>query len=401
MAEEKYYHIPRSVLIIAIVLSFGMWVPLMIIPPMEDLLAEKLSVSHALISLLYAGPILMLALVGIPGGFLADVIGIKKAAGIGAILIVIGTVLRGIATDYSSLLAFTFIYGIGLGLAFPNMPKLVSHCTSQERIRVTMGLLVAGILVAGGLGLAITMPVIYAATHSYHTVFLIWAIAPLVATILWWAFIKDPPCESAGVEVVSVDLSALRSILRKKSLAIVSALFFLHNIFFYTWAGSITLFMLTKGATTDTAGLIISVVLWLGVPSVIFLPRLQGKLASRKFFILGSSLVLAVAAVLVMHITLNTSWFLMAFVGIATSIRFTTLVALPAELVPRALSGTASGLVMSLGYLGAILGPFVAGYIIDVTGSFRIIFIMLIAASVITSLLSLAVTERPNISTST
>ncbi len=84
---------------------------------MEHILKEELLLTHAQTSLLYSIPILMIGVVAIPTGFIADRVGVRKAAGIGAIMIAVGSILRGTATDFSSLLAFTFIYGTGLGWA--------------------------------------------------------------------------------------------------------------------------------------------------------------------------------------------------------------------------------------------------------------------------------------------
>ncbi|GAG96392.1 unnamed protein product, partial [marine sediment metagenome] len=81
----------------------------------------------------------MLVALGIPGGFLADRIGVRKAAGIGIIIIAVGTILRGTATSASSLLAFTFIYGIGIGLSFPNLPKLISGWVPREKAGIATG----------------------------------------------------------------------------------------------------------------------------------------------------------------------------------------------------------------------------------------------------------------------
>ena len=99
---------------------------------MEHILKEGFFLTHAQTSLLFTGPLLMLAAVGFPGGLLADRFGAKKIIGIGAIIMVIGSILRSTATSASSLLAFTFIYGAGLGLSFPNLPKMVGGWVSRE-----------------------------------------------------------------------------------------------------------------------------------------------------------------------------------------------------------------------------------------------------------------------------
>lgn len=117
---------PWTILGSASLLGFAMFSPMFCVPPMEHILKEELLLTHAQTSLLFSAPILMLAAVAIPAGLIADRIGIRKAASIGAIIIAVGTILRGTASDASSLLAFSFVYGVGLGWSFPSLPKLVS-----------------------------------------------------------------------------------------------------------------------------------------------------------------------------------------------------------------------------------------------------------------------------------
>ena len=88
------------------------------IPPMEHILKEELSLNHTQTSLLFTIPLIMLVALSIPGGLLADKVGIRRAAGTGAIIMTVGCLLRGTATDFSSLLIHTFIYGMGFGLVF-------------------------------------------------------------------------------------------------------------------------------------------------------------------------------------------------------------------------------------------------------------------------------------------
>ena len=126
MQQGRNHNIPWIVLGSASFMSFAMWAPLACVPPMEHVLKEELSLTHAQTSLLFTTPLIMMAALSIPAGIIADRIGIRRAAGIAAIIIAGGSILRGTATDFATLLAFTFIYGAGLALAWPNLVKLVS-----------------------------------------------------------------------------------------------------------------------------------------------------------------------------------------------------------------------------------------------------------------------------------
>jgi len=110
---------PRTVIVCALLVGVAMWAPIYCVPPMETLLKEQLLLTHTQTSLLLSVPVLMLVATAIPAGVISDRIGIKKAIGIGLIAMATGALLRGTASDFSSLLGFTFIYGFGFGWTFP------------------------------------------------------------------------------------------------------------------------------------------------------------------------------------------------------------------------------------------------------------------------------------------
>jgi sugar phosphate permease len=58
---------------------------------------------------------------------------------------------------------------------------------------------------------------------------------------------------------------------------------------------------------------------------------------------------------------------------------------LPVDLFPEEIVGTASGLVISLGYVGGLIGLLLAGYLADTTGSFSFIplFLALISVAIV------------------
>lgn len=162
----------------ASLLGFAIMSPMFCVPPMQHILKEELLLTHAQTSLLFTAPILMLVALAIPGGIIADRIGAKKAAGIGIIIVAVGTMLRSVATDAPSLLAFTFIYGAGFGLSYPNLPKLVSRRVPREKAGIATGIFSAGLIGGATVALAITMPLVFPITNTTQGVFFIWGIPP-------------------------------------------------------------------------------------------------------------------------------------------------------------------------------------------------------------------------------
>lgn len=382
MQQEGSSRIPWTILGSAVLLAFAMGIPMFCVPPMEHILKAELLLTHAQTSLLYIAPILMIIAVAIPAGVIADRIGVRKAAGIGAIIMAVGSILRGTAIDFSTLLAFTFVYGIGLGWCYPMLPKLISTWVPREKAGMATGIYSAAMHVSLALALAITMSLVFPITNTFQGVFFIWSIPPIAAAILWWILVKEPPSKSIYVEPTSKSNIPFRQVLQNKNLWLVTILLLLEDFFFYTWTGWAPALMILKGATPSMAGLIASITIWVGIPTVLFMPRLAYKLGLRKPFLWGPSIVLAFAAWGAMHTTLAMSWPLMALVGVADLTRYVIILALPIEMMPKEAVGAATGLLFSIGYIGGVIGPLIGGHIFDLTGSLNLSFLVLIGVSI-------------------
>lgn len=386
--NKNSYKMPWKLLAVAVFLNFCTWAILFSIPPMEALISKDLFISHFQTSLLFSAPIVMIAIAAIPAGIIADRVGIKKVIGIGAIIALIGVLLRGTASEYLNLLIFSLIFGFGMGLTFANLPKLARSCSLPQQTLLVMGILNGfGVLGGVGMGLAITVPLIYPLTNSYQGVFYFWSIPLLVATILWWVVVREPPCPHAEVEPEKIEFAEIKQTLGNKILWLLAVILFLHNFFFYTWSGWVPTYLLEKGVSLSVAGLMTSVMLWVGVPTVILVPILaSGRDIPRKLFIWIPSLIFAFLAAGILYASQFFIWFLMIIAGILNILRFNTLLTLPVEIMPREHAGTASGVVVSVGYMGAVVGPMVAGQILDITGSLQTVFIILIVLSLITTI---------------
>jgi CP family cyanate transporter-like MFS transporter len=379
--------IPAKVLAPGLLLAFGIFMPLFVVPPLEDVIRQQMAISHAQAALLYSLPVAVLALLAIPAGFLADTIGLKKSVGLGALIVTAGSALRAVSSEYSVVLTFTLLYGAGLALCFPNIPKLARSYSSRQRSHFIVSLFIAGILASGGLILTIARPVMYPLTGTFQGVFLLSTVPIFVALILWWPLINDPPREVGGVEGKQIDIRTLKAIVTRKDLWLVSVFFWLHNFVLYTFVGWLPQYLMNIGVGSDLSGLITSVAFWTGVPSVILLSWLSTKLGRRKPLLWGSSIVLIAAMYAALLINARLSWVLVLFAGAANAIRFSTILSLPVEMVHPGQAGMASGMVMSIGYIGALVGPLIGGIILDNTGSYEWIFLSLVIVSAVATAL--------------
>ncbi|HUJ89119.1 MAG TPA: MFS transporter [Syntrophorhabdales bacterium] len=377
-------------------LGFAMYTPMLCIPPIAHIIKENLNVSHAAVGLLFSVPVTVLVVLAIPSGFLADRLGTKRAVGIGAIVMAAGSLLRGTSESFGSFFVYTSLFGVGFSIIYPNLPKLVGLWFPREKVGLVTGVYSTGITTAGALALAITLPVVFPLTNSIQGTFVIWSIPAVVATILWWIIAKDPPFPSrTSIQAATVSRSDLPSysLWKDKNMWFISLLLLFNDIHFYTWSGWSPALMMKKGASPELAALIASCRGWAGFPVIFLMPWASYKVGLRKPFMWGSALLLAFVSWIAIYIPVPFGWPLMVLVGIATSGTFAMTLALPLELLPNEYAGMASGTVLSIGYVGGLVGPWLAGRIVDVTGSFDLALYMLTGTAIIWALIGFLIPE--------
>ena len=379
---------PRTVIFCALLAGVAMWAPIFCVPPMEPLLKEQLLLTHTQTGLLLSVPVLMLVATAIPAGIVSDRIGIRKATGIGLIVMATGALLRGTASDFTNLLGFTFIYGFGFGWTFPNLPKLVSTYVGKEKANVAMGIVNSGFPIGTALGLALTIPVVLPIAETYQGVFLIWSIPTLIAAGFWWALVKEPQARFNHIEEPTTSVADFRVALLNRQLWFVAGLMFLHQFFTWNWTGWAPVMMILKGASPTLAGIIASITIWAVLPTFLLMPRLSHRIGLRKPFLWIPSIALAITSWAAQNVTVSASWYLMALVGVAVGTRFITLLTLPIEMVHEREVGMASGMVLSIGFTGGVIGPLIGGRILDTTQTLDLSLMVLVGISLVSAFLA-------------
>ena len=165
---------------------------------------------------------------------------------------------------------------------------------------------------------------------------------------------------------------------------------FLYLLCLDRWAPEL---MVMKGASPDLAALMASVVFWVSLPIAFVVPWTSDKLGVRKPFLWPSFLVLALVSLVAIYAPLSLGWLLMAAFGIGSAIGFVILLVLPVELVPAEAVGKASGMIISISYIGGLVGPWITGHIIDNTGNLDLALVVLIVLSAVATYLALRLPE--------
>ena len=380
------------VLSCAWLLGFVTWGSAIIVSPILGVIKTDLFLTYSQAGLLFSLPMIVASLFAIPGGLLADRVGVRVAAGMGAILVGIGGFLRGASADYLMLLFFTSVFGVGWGFIMPNLPKLVSCWFSKKFFGRATGIYSTGVAAGAFFTLAIAAP-IYSATGSWQGVFFIWATVAFAIATVWWVLVRDPascgPTYSGGSKDLSAKLTY--TVWKNKDVWLCAFLFFGSVMLYYSLIAWLPSILLEAGVSFQSATLTTSLIPLFSMLGMGVSPLLSDKLGRRKPFLWISFLVCTVILLTLWYVPADHQWFLISILGFMTGTQFALCLTVTTEIVESRFVGSASGVVLSVGYVG-VVGSWMTGYILDFS-TFFYALVMLSMVSIALMILGLLLPE--------
>lgn len=363
---------PTIVLAASFLLGFFALDSILVVSPMLPLIKNDFALSFAEVGLLFSVPFLAFVPASFFAGALSDKLGVKKAAGIGAIFLVIGGPTRALVLDFTGLVVFTTFLGVAYAFLLPSLPKMVSGWFTAKSVGRATGIYMNGLFLGAAFGIAATMPILFPLGGSWQTVILITGVPTVISAGIWWVFAKDPPITRTKIARKKVER---RSWLNRTTLTLAVILTVL-NVHFYALGGWLPTFIGEKGASLETAGFIGSIPLFAAIPANFLIPWISDKIGRRKPFFLIGGIANAVGFLLLVPSPLFIEPAVAVLLGFSLASVMIMCFLVPTEAVDFESIGKASGLIVSLGFVGAVVGPYAAGLLRDWTGNFTVIFIL-------------------------
>jgi CP family cyanate transporter-like MFS transporter len=140
---------PAAVLVLAWIVAFNLRSGFIGLGPVLPGLTSDLALTYVQASFLVAVPTLLMGLTSVPGGWLADNWGPAWVISGGLALVAIGGGLRAEAPSFPVLLVLTILFGAGIGISQPSLPRLM-RTWFPHRLGVTTGIYASG-MGAGGI----------------------------------------------------------------------------------------------------------------------------------------------------------------------------------------------------------------------------------------------------------
>ncbi len=326
--------------------------------PITSAAASYYGVSDLSIGLLSMSFMVVYLFMSFPASWCIDTYGIRVAVGIGAALMGIFALLRGLA---SSSFTWVFIAQIGIAVGQPFILNAVTTVAARWfpiRERATAaGLGSLAIYVGIMAGMALT-PVLTLAT-SINTMLVIYGVAAVIVTLIFLFTARErppsPPCPPEQDER-SLVLDGFKQMIRQKDFIILLTIFFIGLGAFNavtTWIENI---LHPRGFSITQAGNVGGLMIVGGIVGALVLPTLSDRTRKRTPFIVVS---LIGATLGLVGVTFASGYGLLLFSAFVLG--FFLLAAGPigyqyaAEITYPAPEGTSNGLLILMGQISGII----------------------------------------------
>lgn len=321
-------------------------------------------------------------MLAIMSGIIIDRWGIRKSIFWGTLIMGLSAFLRAFSIGFLTLLIFVALFGVGGPMISIGCPKTIARWFKGKGRSLAVGVYATGPWIGGMATLAATNRVVMPLVdYSWRWCFIYYGVMTFIFACIWWFFTKDvqSEIESERINPIRV-LGNLLKVASVRTILICGTMAFGISHGYFSWLPKI---LEAKGFTPVNAGLASAVPIIASIPAVLAIPRsvpvhLRGKVIAVFALVAGTSILWVVA----------TPWppipGLLLF-GATCTCLFPLLVLTLMEIPEVALKylGSATGVFFCVSEIGGFFGPFIVGYLVDLSGMFLIGALFLSTLSVI------------------
>jgi len=340
-------------------------------------------------------------LLAIPMGRLNDRFGPRLVLTICGLIMGLGYILTSqVGAIWQLYLFYGVIIGTGMGGSYIPLVSTVARWFVKRRTLMT-GIVLSGL----GLGGLVAPPLANWLIHAYdwRISYIILGSSVLLVVVLASQLLKRDPHQVGqkpyGHHEVKEDTFStgdgglsIREVIRTRQFRVVSATLFSFGFVLHTILVHIVPHATDIGVSAGSAANVLAIIGGFSILGRVVMGSAADKIGNKKAFGIGFVLMSTALFGLVPAIE---TWVLYPF-AIVFGFAFGSCAAQTSPLVAHLFGLRSHGLIMgfvSFSYTcGAAIGPFLAGYVFDIAGSYQLAFSLCAALSVVGAILSIFLT---------
>ncbi len=399
MTRDALRPSPAVVLLLSWFVAFNLRSGFVGLGPALPNLTHDLGLTFAQSSILVSAPTLLMGLLAVPGGVLADRWGAVRAIALGTTLVAIGGGARALTLNFGLMAVITILFGAGIGLAQPSLPRLM-RARFPQRLGVTTGVYASGLVCGAIVGAVLSSLLLEqgGAVHAWRTPIATWGVLAAFAAVIWCLVMR--PWEAPSDRVLhqmAVEASDDWSPWRDRRAWIAAFIFAAQGMAYYLLIAWLPAVYSEDGGSAATTAALSGIFNASTLPGILLFPIWSDRLQQRKLPAIAAAVLftIGVAGLTLAPLADPLRWVWPALAGAGVAGVFGMALVMPADLAPPGRTGRAAGMVLAVGYAGSALGPIVAGLVRDITGSFDASLILLPIVGVAMTLATFATPEIP------
>jgi CP family cyanate transporter-like MFS transporter len=354
------------------------------IAPLVSRITVELQLSHTEMGSILGAWQLVYIGAAIPCGALLDRIGPRRGLALGALVVALSGILRGVATNYITMLLAVGAFGIGGPLVSVGAPTVIRDWFVGRERGHAMGVYNMGQSVGTIGALSLTSSVgLSLAGGNWRLVLIGYGFVALAAA-LGWTLVSSHEASRAHERARHAERRAKQSgqyLELLRSPAMRTVLYLAIGTFFFghalnNWLPEI---LRVGGMDPATAGLWASIPVFIGIFGALIFPRLA--IPERRMTILAALFLAQLLAPLCIQWSGNVLILGLVLQGLARGTLSVVVVLVMMELreVDSSRMGAAAGMYFTAGEIGGVLGPLTIGTLYDATGGFAVALYLLAA----------------------
>jgi CP family cyanate transporter-like MFS transporter len=323
-------------------------------------LQADLRLSHSVAGLVATIPVLCQGLFAPVAAVVAAWFGTRRAVGACLVAICVFGLGRATSSGSLTLLGWTLLVGIGIGVAGAILPIAVKE-RFADRPATATGIYAGGIQVGAAVSAATAVPI---AAHwgGWRGAFAVFALAAALSSVAWLLAVPREPRLQRSRAAIGLPW-------RSGTVWLLVAMFGLQAMPYYGLNAWLPAWLQGLGWTAAGTGAVLAAFNVAALTATLTIPRLADRRGSRRTYLVAAAGGFTIAMI-VLLVAPSSAFVSVAAMGMTLGTAFTLSLTLPLDVAatPRDV-GAASGLMLGGGYSIAALSPFVLGAVRDLTGS--------------------------------
>ena len=367
----KNYHWIMLLLIWSVYSCFG--IVSGSLAPISPLLIKDLNLTYTHMGIILGFWQFIYIFTAMPTGNIIDKWQLKQSITIGIIVMLASMILRGLSINFISLLLSVGLFSFGGPIASSGSPKLVATWFKEKDRGKASGIYATGPVIGNAIAFASAPIIAINIFDNWRGISIIYGIILVVVLSIWLLFAKNKPNNKPEISIQKVSYRELIKINTVKIIMFLSIIFFFISHSLGAWAPSI---LIDKNFSITNAGYITSISTIISLISLIFITSVfkKGKRKNAIIYILLISSVASLGIAFFSGFKLIFSIFLIFSVK-RSLMPLSTLILMEHKDIGPQKIGTAAGMFFASAEIGGFSGPFIIGFLRDLTNSHQIGFL--------------------------